>query len=349
MPSSFAISGRPIGPGLPPYIVAEMSANHNQDISRALAILDAAAEAGVDAVKLQTYTPDTITIDHDGPGFRIESGLWKGRTLYHLYREAHMPWAWHERLFARGAELGIAVFSSPFDEAAIDLLECLNAPAYKIASFEVIDHPLIERAARTGKPLIMSTGMATLTEIGEAVDAARTAGGKDIALLHCISAYPTPASAAHLATIPDLARRFGLVVGLSDHTLGTAVAVAATALGASLIEKHVTLRRADGGPDSSFSLEPHELETLVRDCRTAFEATSAPAYELEESQRQSFEYRRSLYAIADIAAGETLTGKNVRSIRPGYGLPPKEYRKVLERRAKHAIARGTPLGWDLIE
>jgi pseudaminic acid synthase len=349
MPPSFAIAGRTIGPGHPPYIIAEMSANHNQDIDRALAILDAAAAAGVDAVKLQTYTPDTITIDHDGPGFRIESGLWKGKTLYHLYREAHMPWAWHERLFARGAELGIAVFSSPFDEAAVDLLESLDAPAYKIASFEVIDHPLIERAARTGKPLIMSTGMATLSEIGDAVEVARAAGAQDIVLLHCISAYPAPAAAAHLATIPDLAGRFGVAVGLSDHTLGTAVAVAATALGATVIEKHFTLRRADGGADSAFSLEPHELDTLVRDCRTAFEATGAPSYELEESERQSFEYRRSLYAIADIAAGETLTAKNIRSIRPGYGLPPKEYRKILQRRAKRAIARGTPLGWELIE
>jgi pseudaminic acid synthase len=343
------IAGRPIGPGHPPYVIAEMSGNHNGDIKRAFALLEAAKKAGADAVKLQTYTADTITIDHNGPGFRIEGGPWNGRTLYDLYQEAHTPWDWHPQLFAKAREIGIAIFSSPFDSTAIDFLEKLGAPAFKIASFEIIDLPLIQRAARTGKPLIISTGIAGLGEIAEAVEAARAAGGREIALLHCTSGYPTPPEDSNLRTLPHLADAFGVVAGLSDHTLGTAVPVAAVALGANLIEKHFTLRRADGGPDSKFSLEPEELAELVVNCRTAWIALGRVSYELEPSEKVNKTFRRSLYVVQDIPAGGRLTAENVRSIRPGYGLAPKHLPDVLGRRAGRAIARGTPLGWSLIE
>jgi pseudaminic acid synthase len=343
------IAGRRIGPGHPPYVIAEMSGNHNGDIMRAFALLEAAKKAGADAVKLQTYTADTITIDHSGPGFRIEGGLWNGRTLYELYQEAHTPWDWHPRLFAKARELGIAIFSSPFDPTAIDFLEKLGAPAYKIASFEIVDLPLIQRAARTGKPLIISTGIADLGEIGEAVAAARTDGCREIALLHCTSGYPTPPEESNLRTLPHLAEAFAVVAGLSDHTPGTAVPVAAIALGANLIEKHFTLRRADGGPDAAFSLEPEELAELVTNCRTAWTALGKVSYELEASEKGSKIFRRSLYAVRDIPAGARLTAENVRSIRPGYGLPPKHLPEVLGRRAGRAIPRGTPLAWSLIE
>jgi N-acetylneuraminate synthase len=344
-----AIAGRRIGPGHPPYVIAEMSGNHNGDINRAFALMEAAKKAGADAVKLQTYTADTITIDHDGPGFRIEGGLWNGRTLYDLYQEAHTPWEWHPQLFAKASELGITVFSSPFDATAIEFLEQLGAPAYKIASFEIVDLPLIQRAARTGKPLIISTGLAGLGEIGEAVDAARAAGCREIALLHCTSGYPTPPEDSNLRTIPHLAQAFGVVAGLSDHTPGTAVPVAATALGAGLIEKHFTLRRADGGPDAAFSLEPEELAELVTNCRTAWTALGEVNYALEASERGNKIFRRSLYAVKDIPAGTRLTAENVRSIRPGYGLPPKHLPEILGRRAGRQIARGTPLNWSLLE
>jgi pseudaminic acid synthase len=343
------IAGRRIGPGHPPYVIAEMSGNHNGDIKRAFALLEAAKKAGADAVKLQTYTADTITIDHDGPGFRIEGGLWNGRTLYELYQEAHTPWEWHPQLFARARELGIAIFSSPFDATAIEFLETLGAPAFKIASFEAIDLPLIQRAAKTGKPLIISTGIASLGEIAEAVEAARAAGGREIALLHCTSGYPTPPADSNLHTLPHLAAAFGVVAGLSDHTPGTAVPVAAVALGASVIEKHFTLRRADGGPDAAFSLEPEELAELVANCRTAWTALGKVSYELEASEKGNKTFRRSLYAVQDIPAGGHFTAENVRSIRPGYGLPPKHLSEVLGRRAGRAIARGTPLAWSLIE
>ena len=343
------IAGRPIGPGHPPYVIAEMSGNHNGDIKRAFALLEAAKKAGADAVKLQTYTADTITIDHDGPGFRIEGGLWDGRTLHELYQEAHTPWDWHPQLFAKARELGIAIFSSPFDPTAIDFLEKLDAPAFKIASFEIVDLPLIQRAAKTGKPLIISTGIASLGEIAEAVEAARVAGCREIALLHCTSGYPTPPEESNLRTLPHLAEAFGVVAGLSDHTPGTAVPVAAVALGANLIEKHFTLRRADGGPDAAFSLEPEELAELVANCRTAWTALGKISYELEASEKGNKAFRRSLYATQDIPAGGRFTAENVRSVRPGFGLPPKHLPEVLGRRAGRAIARGTPLSWSLLE
>ena len=344
-----AIAGRRIGPGHPPYVIAEMSGNHNGDINRAFALLEAAKTAGADAVKLQTYTADTITIDHDGPGFRIEGGLWNSRTLYELYQEAHTPWEWHPQLFAKAHELGITIFSSPFDPTAVEFLEQLGAPAYKIASFEIVDLPLIQRAARTGKPLIVSTGLAGLGEIGDAVEAARAAGCREIALLHCTSGYPTPPEDSNLRTIPHLAEAFGVVAGLSDHTPGTAVPVAATALGARVIEKHFTLHRADGGPDAAFSLEPEELAELVTSCRTAWTALGDVNYALEASERGNKIFRRSLYAVKDIPAGAELTAENVRSIRPGYGLPPKHLPEILGRRAGRPIVRGTPLTWSLLE
>lgn len=351
MNKSFSIAGRAIGPGHLPYVIAEMSGNHNGDINRAFALLDAARQAGADAVKLQTYTADTITIDHDGPGFRLEGGLWHGRTLYDLYREAHTPWAWHAPLFARARELGLHIFSSPFDATAVDLLESLDAPAYKIASFEIVDLPLIRRVARTGKPMIISTGMASLGEMSEAVAAAREAGATQIALLHCTSGYPTPPEEANLATIPHLAAAFGTVVGLSDHTPGHAVAIAAVTLGASIIEKHFTLARSDGGPDAAFSLERDELKVLVVGCRTAAAALGSIRYDLSASEAGNIALRRSLYVVADMAAGEPFTDENVRSIRPGFGLPPKLLPTVLTKQAALALKRGTPLAlghvnWD---
>lgn len=349
MTPRIVIDDRPVGQGEAPYVVAELSANHNGEIDRALALIEAARNAGADAVKLQTYTADTITLDHDGPGFAIEHGLWRGRRLHELYQEAHTPWNWHEALFARGRALGITVFSSPFDDTAVDLLESLGAPAYKIASFEVVDLALIRRCASTGKPLIISTGMANLEEIDEAVRAARDAGATEIALLHCTSGYPTPPEQMNLRTIADIAARFDVVAGLSDHTLGIDVPIAAVAQGAAMIEKHVTLRRADGGPDAAFSLEPDELARLCEACRTAWAALGKPTYERQESEAENAQFRRSLYAVADIGEGETLNPANVRSIRPGFGLAPKHLGDVLGRKAACDIARGTPMSWDLLQ
>ena len=343
------IAEREIGADAPPYIIAEMSANHLGDFDRAIRIMEAAAEAGADAVKLQTYTADTITLDHDGPGFALEGGLWDGETLHSLYKQASTPWDWHEPLIKRGKALGIDVFSAPFDPTAVDLLDKLDVPAIKIASFECIDTPLVEKAAGTGRPLIISTGMASLGEIADAVAAANGAGNDQIILLHCISGYPTPAEDSCLRTIPHLATAFGYPVGLSDHTHGTAVPVAATALGAVAIEKHFTLARADGGPDGSFSLEPHELKQLVEDTKTAWNALGGIDYGLKPSEAGNVAMRRSLYAVTDIAAGEALTSDNCRSIRPGHGLPPKHLPDVLGKRARAEIKKGTPLDWFLLE
>lgn len=342
------IRDRQIGDGHPPYVVAEMSANHNGDIDRAFALMVAAKQAGADAIKLQTYTPDTLTLDHDGPDFLIKGGLWDGYRLYDLYKEAQTPWDWHRALFEKGRELRLTVFSSPFDETAIDLLEELDLPAYKIASFEAVDLALIRRAARTGKPLIISTGMADLVEIGEAVNAAREGGAHDIVLLHCTSAYPAPTKDMHLRTIPDLAQTFDVVSGLSDHTMGTAVAVASIALGAAVIEKHFTLKRSDGGPDAAFSLEPSEFAQLARDARLAWEALGNVSYERKPSEVANLTFRRSLYVVRDIAEGEMLTRANVRAIRPGHGLEPKYLDQVIGRRARTRLAKGTALHWNLL-
>jgi N-acetylneuraminate synthase len=342
------IAGREIGSSHPPYLVAELSGNHNGKLERALELMTAAKEAGADAVKLQTYTADTITIDSDRPEFRIHGGPWDGRRLYDLYAEAHTPWEWHEALFAKGRELGLAVFSSPFDFTAVDFLEQLGAPAYKIASFECVDLPLIRRCASTGKPLIISTGLANPEEIGEAVDTARQGGANDIVLLHCVSAYPAPAEQYNLNRMPKLRRRFGVAAGLSDHTLGSATAVAATAMGAALIEKHMTLARADGGPDSGFSLEPAEFARLAADVREAWAGLGDGAFVRQAAEAPNAIFRRSLYVVEDVRAGETFTARNVRSIRPGYGLAPKHYDAVLGRKATRDAARGTPIDWSLV-
>lgn len=348
MSRTVSIAGRPIGADHPPYLIAEMSGNHNGDIRRAFQLLEAAKAAGADAVKLQTYTADTITIDHDSADFRIDRGLWAGKTLYALYQEAHTPWEWHRELFAKAHDLSLTIFSSPFDETAVEFLEELDVPAYKIASFEAVDLPLIRRVAATGKPLIISTGMANRDEIQEAVDAARSTGNDDIVLLHCVSGYPTPAAEANLRTLPEMAAGFDAVVGLSDHTMGTAVSIAAVALGACVIEKHFTLRRADGGPDATFSLEPEELAALTNGCRMAWDALGVPGFGRKPSEEANIRFRRSLYVVKDIGAGEPFTRQNVRSIRPGFGLPPKLLPHVLGRRALKALHRGEPLALDHI-
>ncbi len=346
---SVSIAGRPIGSDHPPYVIAELSGNHNGDIRRAFELIEVAKAAGADAVKIQTYTADTITLDHDGPEFTITGGPWHGRRLYDLYSEAQTPWEWHSELFARARGLGITIFSSPFDVTAIDFLESLDAPAFKIASFEAIDLPLIAKAASTGMPLIISTGMANQEEIGEAVATARAAGNSQTILLHCVSAYPAQPEEANLRTICDMAERFGVIAGLSDHTLGVEVAVAAVAAGACVIEKHVTLRRADGGPDAAFSIEPEELKQLCDGCRTAWRAMGRVNYERTEGERGNVVFRRSLYVVKDMSAGEVFSPGNVRSIRPGYGLPPKHLSQVLGRRARRAIARGTALTMDMVQ
>jgi N-acetylneuraminate synthase len=344
----FAIAGREIGPEHPPLVIAELSGNHNQSLERALRLIDAAADCGAEAVKLQTYTADTITIAHDGPGFRIESGLWAGRTLHELYGEAFTPYDWHDALFAHARARGLICFSSPFDDTAVDLLQSLDAPAYKIASFEAVDLPLIRRAAMTGKPLIISTGMTSTEEIGDALAAAMDAGEGGVALLHCVSAYPARYADANLRAIPRLAADYGCIAGLSDHTPGTATAVTAIALGAAIIEKHFTLDRADGGPDAAFSLEPEELKRLVDDCRHAWEALGDASLNRGEAETANKQFRRSLYVVRDVAAGTPLTREDVRSIRPGFGLAPKTLPDVLGRPAARALKRGEPLAWEMM-
>jgi N-acetylneuraminate synthase len=348
-PTDFAIDGRSIGPGHPPYVIAELSANHGGDLDVALRLVDAAKAAGADAVKLQTYRPDTITLKSDRPEFRIERGPWAGRTLWDLYEWAHTPWEWHEALFARARAAGITIFSSPFDPTAVDFLSDLGAPAFKVASFEAVDLPLIRAIAARGKPMIVSTGMADAQEIGEAVGACREAGDPPLALLHCVSGYPAPAADCNLRTLQDLATRFGVTVGLSDHTLGNAVAISAVALGASIIEKHVTLNRAGGGPDDSFSLEPPELAALCAGVREAWEALGTVDYGRKSSERDNALFRRSLYFVRDLAAGETVTPDAVRSVRPGCGAPPKMLDQILGRRVTGPVAANTPVRVDLLE
>jgi N-acetylneuraminate synthase len=331
-------------------IVAEMSGNHNQSLTRAIQIIEAAADCGVDAVKLQTYTADTMTLDVDRDEFQISnpSSLWHGRKLHDLYSEAHTPWNWHQELVAAAKAHGLMCFSTPFDETSVDFLESLDMPMYKIASFENTDHVLIRRVAQTGKPIVVSTGMATLAELTESVNVVRSAGCTDLTLLKCTSTYPAPASDSNLLTIPDLQKRFNCKVGLSDHTLGIGVAVAAVALGAAMIEKHFTLDRADGGVDAAFSLEPDEMRQLVTEVRRAHEALGDVTYGPTESEVDSLRFRRSLYVVKDCDEGELLTPSNIRSIRPGFGLEPKFYEDVLGKKARVAIGKGTPLSWDLV-
>jgi len=349
MNMNLTLAGRRIGPDQPPYVIAELSANHNGSLERALATLAAAKAAGADAVKLQTYTPDTMTLDCDLPDFKIKGGLWDGYTLYELYREAHTPFEWHGALFEEGRKLGITVFSTPFDESAVELLERLGAPAYKIASFENTDLPLIRTVAATGKPIILSTGMASLEEIGEAVETAKSAGCRALVLLHCVSSYPTPINAANLRVIPELARRFGVVVGLSDHTLGTTAAVASIALGAAVIEKHFTLSRAEKGPDSAFSLEPSELAELVRQAYAAWSALGTGTLTRPPAETGSRVFRRSIYFVRDLPAGHVVGPEDIRRIRPGHGLPPKYFDALLGRRLKVAVRRGMATQCDHFE
>ncbi len=342
------IAGRKIGPDHEPYVICELSGNHNGSLDRALLMVDAAAATGCDAIKIQTYTADTITMDVDRPEFRIHGGLWDGRSLYELYQEAQTPFEWHAAIFERAKQLGVTIFSSPFDETAVDLLADLGAPAYKIASFEAVDLPLIRYAAAKGKPLIISTGMANQAEITAARDAALEAGAPGVVLLHCVSSYPATFEDANVRTVTDMAQRFGSPIGLSDHTPGTAASVAAVAMGACVIEKHFTLARSDGGPDAAFSLEPDEFAALVRDCKDAWKSLGRAHYDTLGSERASLLFRRSLYVTADVKAGEPLTKANVRSIRPGNGLAPVHLDAVLGKAASRDIARGEPLAWDMV-
>lgn len=342
------IEERKIGPQFPPYIIAELSANHNGDMKRALQILEMAKRSGADAIKIQTYTQDTLTIDCDKPEFKIKGGIWDGRTLYDLYTEAHMPWEWHKPLFEKAKELGITIFSSPFDFTAVEMLEKLGAPAYKIASFEAIDLPLIEYVAKTGKPMIISTGMANKKEIQEAVEAAKNAGCRELVVLHCVSGYPASAEDYNLATIPDMAKHFGILTGLSDHTIDNTTAITSVALGACIIEKHVTLDRNGGGPDDSFSLEEPELTQLCADSKIAWQAVGKVNYQRKKSEEGNMVFRRSLYAVKDIAEGEKFTPENVKSIRPGYGLQPKYLNQIIGCQSVENIKAGTPMSFELI-
>lgn len=349
MSSVVYIDGRPIGQGHAPYIVAEVSANHNGNLQVALDHISMAKRCGADAVKLQTYEAHTITMDCPQDDFFIHEGPWAGESLYALYQKAQTPFAWHKPLFDHARNEGITVFSTPFDETAVDLLEDLNAPAYKIASFELIDLPLIKYVASTGKPMVMSTGMANQDEILEAVTCARDAGCQQLILLHCISGYPTPAEQANLRTLSDLASRYGTVPGLSDHTLGTVVSVAAVALGACFIEKHFILDPALGGPDAAFSITPPQLTQLCQDARTAWQAVGQVNYQTLPAEQQNLRFRRSIYISQDVKAGEVLTTANIRRVRPGFGLAPKYFEQVLGKRVRADLPAGTALRWDLLQ
>lgn len=343
------INGRAIGLDQPPYIIAELSANHNGSLERALQTIEAAWRAGADAIKLQTYTADTMTIDCDREDFMIKGGLWDGYKLYDLYRWAETPFEWHQAMFAHARKLGITAFSTPFDESAIDLLEQLDAPAYKIASFENTDLALIRYAAKTGKPIVMSTGMASEQEIAEAVDTARSAGCAQLVLLHCVSSYPAPIDQTNIRQLTELGRRFDTVPGLSDHTLGTTASVAAVALGACVIEKHFTLSRADKGPDSEFSIEPDELKRLCQDTQDAWQALGQVGYDRQAAEAGSKVFRRSIYFVRDLPAGSVIGPEDIRRIRPGLGLAPKHFDSLLGKRLRIAVERGTATRWDLFD
>lgn len=341
--SNIKIAGRQIGPGHPPYIIAELSANHNGNLDQALRIIDAAHQSGADAVKIQTYRPDTITLNSEAQDFQITDGLWAGRTLYDLYEWAHTPWDWHEALFLHAKTCGITIFSSPFDATAVDLLEELGAPAYKIASFEAVDLPLIRYVASKGKPMIISTGMADLNEITEAVEAARAGGCAELALLHCVSGYPAPASDYNLATLANMAAIYDVPVGLSDHTVDNATAIASVALGATIIEKHMTLDRSGSGPDDSFSIEPDVFAALCTSARTAWEAIGTVNYGRKSSEAANVKFRRSLYFVRDMQAGDIINPDCIRSVRPGYGLPPKHYNRLIGKTLVEDVKINTPV------
>jgi len=347
---NFTIGGRGVGPSHQPFIIAEMSGNHNQSLERALEIVEAAAKSGAHALKIQTYTADTMTLDVEQGEFFIDDpkSLWKGKSLHKLYQEAYTPWEWHKPIFDRCRELGMIGFSTPFDETAVDFLETLDVPCYKIASFENTDLPLIRKVAATGKPMIISTGMASIAELDETVQAAREAGCQDLVLLKCTSTYPASPVNSNVVTIPHMRELFGLQVGLSDHTMGVGVAVASVALGATVIEKHFTLRRADGGVDSAFSLEPHEFEALVVETERAWQSIGKVTYGPSEAEKASMKFRRSLYVSADMKAGDIFTSENLRAIRPGYGLPPKYYDFLLGKQVKQDVRKGTPVTWDIV-
>lgn len=349
MSKNITINDRKIGLEHYPYIIAEMSANHNGSIENAFKIIEQAKNAGADAIKIQTYTADTLTIDSDLPDFRIDDGLWKGKTLHELYNWAHTPWEWHEDLFSYAKKLGITIFSSPFDNTAVDLLEELKTPAYKIASFEAVDIALIRYVASTGKPMIISTGMANDLEIEEAVNAANEGGCKEIALLHCVSGYPAPASEYNLRTIPDMLKRFNQVTGISDHTLDNTTAISSISLGASIIEKHFTLDRSRGGPDDSFSLEESDLRELCTNSRTAWDSLGKINYLRTSSEESNLKFRRSLYFVKDIKSGEKISNENVRSIRPGYGLSPSKLESILGKVVIEDVFRGMPVTLDLLK
>ena len=344
------IGGRGVGAGSAPLVIAEMSGNHNQSLDRALEIVDAAAQSGAHALKIQTYTADTITIDiREGEFFISDAkNLWKGSSLYELYEKAHTPWEWHKPIFDRAQQHGLIAFSTPFDKTAVDFLENLNVPCYKIASFESTDLPLIKYVAATGKPMVISTGMATFAELDETVEAARSAGCKDLVLLKCTSTYPSTPDDSNILTIPEMRKRYGCEIGLSDHTMGIGVSVAAVALGATVIEKHFTLQRADGGVDSAFSMEPQEMAQLVIETERAWQAMGKVHDGPTKKETASLVFRRSLYVVEDMKVGDTFTAKNLRAIRPGYGLAPKFYDHTIGKTAKRDIARGTPLSHDLI-